>query len=840
MRGWIGGVTNGARLAHVASADGFVPLLVAFVAPLIVASAQTTQATGETTTPVGTSELGDEARRRSDLTRFLELLEQVRGGDDDAIDELRRLANHVCVAWRRCDTRSIAAFYAGLSADERRAGSQAEEEFRSLRREVAAASRTTELWPRESSRLTRELRAFVARTEDRADFTPAARAYALLARIEKEKALAWRTLSPGQETEREALLERAHADAEISIAAFERAGMRTPQLEPLWVLGRVERARGRFDRAREHYAKCDTLADAVGRGEYRERALLGLIEIAKDTGDVARLDEHVAELATIVSVDTHWPLAREHALRLLHMDHPDEALEFALDHPPVDDEDMAQWHGLLAACFLRSGDALSAAQEVERIGADQGELTILARASYDLDAGELGPVSAALESARRESWSYQGRTQAHWLLGEAALKRGDAVEAREHLERTLAMAATWRSRQLEAGGSVVGEWIGVHAVTLLAEACVDLDDPLEAARVIEAHQAQRLRATASELTSKQLVLRARAYAGGFVTWSVGADSSVVAHVRNDGNAAAARIEVGRRALERAVRRLREATLENDSARASRIASELSTVLFPPQIATRLAALEPGARTLLLLHGPLEEVPTSLLVLDGKPLDDRLTALVLPGSIDAATVAAPADWRATRWTLAGSPLDAGGQALLPHAADELEALAALHPDARRVSGASFERDALTDALRGTGALHVATHVVPWSPCTSTTLSAEGLLLADGDVLCAEEILALQPRLNLVVLAACESGGGRFVDAEGLHGVGRAFLEAGTRNVVVSLWPVADEAARHFSLAFHGALSNGLAPSVAVREARTSMRASGLPSADWAAFRLIGRD
>ena len=93
---------------------------------------------------------------------------------------------------------------------------------------------------------------------------------------------------------------------------------------------------------------------------------------------------------------------------------------------------------------------------------------------------------------------------------------------------------------------------------------------------------------------------------------------------------------------------------------------------------------------------------------------------------------------------------------------------------------------------------------------------------------------------MVLTACETAGGRAIDAEGLHGVSRAFLEGGTRNVLVTLWPVEDAAAKDFALAFHERLRRGEAPSSAARGARLELRDAGRAPVDWAAFRLSGRD
>ena len=92
----------------------------------------------------------------------------------------------------------------------------------------------------------------------------------------------------------------------------------------------------------------------------------------------------------------------------------------------------------------------------------------------------------------------------------------------------------------------------------------------------------------------------------------------------------------------------------------------------------------------------------------------------------------------------------------------------------------------------------------------------------------------------MLAACETAGGRLVDAHALQSLANAFVASGTRNLVVTLWPVADEAARAWSEAFHRALTAGGTPSAAAAKAREALRRSGTSVAEWAAFRFVGRD
>jgi tetratricopeptide (TPR) repeat protein len=143
------------------------------------------------------------------------------------------------------------------------------------------------------------------------------------------------------------------------------------------------------------------------------------------------------------------------------------------------------------------------------------------------------------------------------------------------------------------------------------------------------------------------------------------------------------------------------------------------------------------------------------------------------------------------------------------------------------------------------LHLATHAIAdasaleqsrivFSPATGSTAGADYLFLREAYGLPLDGV-------ELAVLSACETERGRFVGGEGVENFSRAFLAAGARSTVTTLWRVADRPTANFMQVFYHHLQRGAPRDEALRRAKLRFLESGTDLADphfWAAFALTG--
>ena len=145
------------------------------------------------------------------------------------------------------------------------------------------------------------------------------------------------------------------------------------------------------------------------------------------------------------------------------------------------------------------------------------------------------------------------------------------------------------------------------------------------------------------------------------------------------------------------------------------------------------------------------------------------------------------------------------------------------------------------------LHFATHAeVDWDNPQLSAIqlasNAEQELLLDTPHLSVGEISQLELNAALVVLSACDTASGKLITGEGPIGLSRAFIEAGAKRVLSTLWPVDDEATALLQEKFYqGLLTDNLTPAEALRQAQLFIR--NQPQYQhpyfWAGFMFIGK-
>lgn len=121
------------------------------------------------------------------------------------------------------------------------------------------------------------------------------------------------------------------------------------------------------------------------------------------------------------------------------------------------------------------------------------------------------------------------------------------------------------------------------------------------------------------------------------------------------------------------------------------------------------------------------------------------------------------------------------------------------------------------------------------------SADTYINQKSGILTASEVMDLNfTNTNLVVLSACETGRGQIEVGEGVFGLQRAFLVAGAKSIILSLFKVDDDATQTLMTKFYDKfLNNGGDYRKAFREAKYELRNSEKFASPvfWGAFVMI---
>lgn len=190
-------------------------------------------------------------------------------------------------------------------------------------------------------------------------------------------------------------------------------------------------------------------------------------------------------------------------------------------------------------------------------------------------------------------------------------------------------------------------------------------------------------------------------------------------------------------------------------------------------------------------------------------------------------------------VAGRPLGGeGGLGPLARAAAELDGVEAAWPrgSTERLEGERFVREAfLALPLARFGVIHLATHAL----ASSVDPRKCAVVFSRGETLGFDAIAGLELGSPLVVLSACHSGEGEVIPGQGVVGLGWAFLVAGARAMIVSLWNVEDAAAAELMVELHARLRAGDDAVHALAAAQAKLRRQRAHAGYWAPFVVIAR-
>jgi tetratricopeptide (TPR) repeat protein len=297
-----------------------------------------------------------------------------------------------------------------------------------------------------------------------------------------------------------------------------------------------------------------------------------------------------------------------------------------------------------------------------------------------------------------------------------------------------------------------------------------------------------------------------------------------------------------------VRALTDALADGDGAGWSAPAGKIAAALLPP-----LPADKP--HVVIVTEGALASVPFELLPVHGRALVEQYDVTYVPTAALLLRARRAVRRYAPPWTtqfrgfgdpVFGSATLEGARQVgrLPATAEELRAIAS-ELGGRSILGLA-ENDRKEHLQEDTGAplLHIATHafVDPGAIEQSRILfSAER---ADGPAtyLFLKEAYELPlTDVELAVLSACDTGRGRVLAGEGVESFSRAFLAAGARSTVTTLWRVPDTTTASFMRVFYHHLQRGASRAEALRRAKLRFLASGGRLSHphyWAAFVLTG--
>jgi CHAT domain-containing protein/Tfp pilus assembly protein PilF len=692
-------------------------------------------------------------------------------------------------------------------------------------------------------------------------------------------------------------LERAQASYERALAIAEADGNAWSAARLQFGRGDLLRRQGLFTEAARAFTACAALSEEAQDTRERTTALTSLGRVWHNLQDPARalppleqavtladsLGDALAEALALNDLAIALRQAGDVGEATRRAQRACERAAAAGDSGTVHDAETT-----LGQLAEDRGDFAAARSWFERAAGAGRDLAPESRASDLINlgncAGREGRLDdaerrydAALDLARRAGLQETG-WQAMLGLGDVAERRGAFPEALRWDRSAAALIDTLRARQQEERGSIAlfsGRLFAYEAlIHLLGKLDARFPDSAYAEEAFLWSERARARAFldlvhasgGSALATEPLSLgpaRAllRSDREALLEYSLGDSSSSLWVITRR---AWRRIPLPPRPALRARAEMLRRGLAGPLTADERLARGAARGLYRTLVEPAEPLLRGVTHLLIAPDGPLALVPFEALLArdvpeEGTPprgayLIERFEVSYTPSATALATrvagrsgggIVALGDARFAADSAAGDGVDTPALVPLPNTAAEVAVLRSL-AGARSFTALTGPAATRTGLLAVPGiadaqVVHIATH----GEANEAEPGRSGLWLAREDdepgFLSVEDILHHRLGADLVTLSACETGLGRLERGEGVLGLARAFLAAGSRSVVVSLWKVNDRSTALLMERFYRPLlTRGMPRERALAQAKRALLADAQTRSPfhWAPFVLIG--
>jgi len=476
-----------------------------------------------------------------------------------------------------------------------------------------------------------------------------------------------------------------------------------------------------------------------------------------------------------------------------------------------------------------------------------GPQIAMRRAQLAVAHGQLDTAEAAFNSASR-SFIHEMSIRGHLGAAGVARVRGNFAGARQALETAI--------RKIEAGRTnVSGSQLRTNYLTMHANAFrelirirFDAEGAAAAPAILEIAEAARARGLRDALASAQVAgAAAPAITATEVQRALAADEALIEYVSSRDRLLAITVTPSTIAVTPLLEAGNEATLtqrveffyslaqEGDEAALAPAAKRLYDDILAPAI----ASLPTTTTTLIVAaDGPLHRLPFDALG-DGERVIDRWNVVSVPSA--AALVGRTAQALNTPATLiVAAPATGAGLPPLIAAPEEAAAIRGrVSGNIAELSGTVATKARLQkEPLDRFSVLHFASHAVVDE---ERPLLSSLVLANDNGVQgrwTAEEIYRSKLKADLVVLSACSTAAGATEPGEGVMSLSRAFLYAGARATIATLWNIPDAPGPVFADVLYRELAGGAPLGAAAAQARRELRRRGAPPRVWSAYVVTG--